>query len=105
MIMIMIAQLFTGGYDDMKGMIWLASASALLSFVVGFLLYQLAILAETFDYDVVRTLNTPRVLQHAKRHFGDLFLVHVESLQWGFRSCGKVITMSFATNIAAALML
>merc|ERR1712196_295393 len=43
----------------------------------------LARVAEVFEYDVLRALNTPLVVKHAQRHFGQQLLAHLHTLEWG----------------------
>merc|ERR1712232_128682 len=48
-------------------------------------LLPLAFVSETFQYDVVKALNTPLTLNRAQQFFGQQFLAHLHTLDWGFR--------------------
>merc|ERR1711920_427826 len=65
----------------------------------------LAIVAETFEYDVLRALNNPSVLKHAQQHFGQQLLAHLRTLDWGFRVGGTVINNKMVVNVATALVI
>jgi len=64
----------------------------------------LASVAETFEYDVLRALNNPLVLCHARRHIGDQMLPHLQFLEWGFRFSGAVITSRRISTIMLGLV-
>merc|ERR1712008_173002 len=67
--------------------------------LVALLGLPMARVSETFEYDVLRALNTPIVLKHAQRHLGQQLLPHLRSLGWGFRVGGSVIGLRFAMTI------
>merc|ERR1712217_257588 len=65
----------------------------------------LAATAETFDFDVLRALNNPLVMQKAQKHFGQQLLNHIILLEWGFRLGGTVITVKMVRDIITAMCL
>lgn len=65
----------------------------------------LAQVAEVFEYDVLRALNTPLVVQRAQRHFGHQLLPHLHTLEWGFRLGGTVINMRMVVSLFFGSML
>jgi len=68
-------------------------------------LYPLAFVAETFEYDVLRYLNNPVLIQNAQRYFGQQMLSHLHTLQWGFRCGGTLITTRIVVNVGGACFL
>merc|ERR1712039_303596 len=69
------------------------------------LTFPLALVSETFEYDVIRALNTPTILKRAQKHFGQQVLHHLTKLDWGFRFGGAVINTKIIVNILYALVL
>merc|ERR1712039_136456 len=67
--------------------------------------WPLAMVAETFDYDVLRALNNPLILHEAQRVFGQQVLSHLVALDWGLRFCGTTITTRFVVNIVLGLVI
>merc|ERR1740121_1129099 len=65
----------------------------------------LAAVAETFEYDVLRALNKPSVIKHSQQHFGQQLLGHLQTLDWGFRVGGTVISKKMVVHIATALII
>jgi hypothetical protein len=65
----------------------------------------LAAVAETFEYDVLKSLNNPSVLKHAQQHFGQQLLAHLRTLDWGFRVGGTVISNRMVVNVATVLVI
>merc|ERR1711972_361110 len=56
----------------------------------------IASVAETFEHDVLRSLNNPVVVRNAQKHFGQQMLGHLHTLEWGFRVGGSVVNMRCA---------
>ena len=56
------------------------------------------------EHDVIRALNNPSVLSGAQRHFGQQFIAHLLTLDWGFRFGGSVISVKMVVQIALAVM-
>jgi hypothetical protein len=80
----------------------LMTASVLIVLVLA----PMAQVSETFEDDVLRqALNNPTTLKGSQKHFGQQFLPHLKSLQWGFRVGGIVITQSLITQIAGTLLI
>merc|ERR1711953_1458107 len=69
------------------------------------LVFPVAAVAETFEYDVLRALNNPLVCNRAQRHFGQQLLAHLRTLDWGFRFGGTVINAKLVMNIGMALII
>merc|ERR1719433_1177194 len=63
----------------------------------------LASVAETFEYDVLRTLNNSRIMNRAQLFFGQQLLPHLHTLDWGFRISGTVINTKLAGQIVVGL--
>merc|ERR1711990_633838 len=63
----------------------------------------IAAVSETFEYDVLRALNDPLVMNRAQRYFGQQMLTHVRTLDWGFRVGGTVINVRLIMNIVTAM--
>ena len=47
--------------------------------------FPLAHVAEIFEHDVVRALNSPVVVQRAQKYFGQQLRAHLRTLKRGFR--------------------
>merc|ERR1712039_769635 len=60
--------------------------------------WPLAVVTETFEYDVLRALNNPFILNRAQKYIGQQLLSHLNGLQWGFRFCGTTITAKFVSK-------
>merc|ERR1712190_9448 len=75
-----------------------------LTTVIVSLAAPLARVAETFEYEVYRALNNPLVMRESQRHFGQQFLTHLRTLDWGFRFGGTVINVKIVMNVAIAMM-
>merc|ERR1712039_546939 len=89
---------------------WLAIATCILTqifcgSVVCNLMWPLAMVTETFEYDVLRALNNPLILRNAQRFFGQQLLPHLTTLEWGFRVCGNTITSKSVMNVVLALVI
>merc|ERR1712187_285650 len=69
----------------------------------GLMAAPVAAVAETFEYDVLRALNNPLVVNRAQRHFGQQLLSHLRTLDWGFRFGGTVINAKLVMNVVMAL--
>merc|ERR1711879_310579 len=67
------------------------------------ILFAMAFVAETFEYDVLRALNTPFLLKQAQMYFGQQLLPHLNILEWGFRFGGSVLSARNVTNIVTGL--
>ena len=61
--------------------------------------------AEVFEYDVLRALNTPLVVKRAQAHFGQQLLAHLHTLDWGFRINGTVIHMRLVMGVGVAALM
>merc|ERR1712100_1008146 len=72
-------------------------------FAMGALIFPLAKVAESFEYDALRIVNTPEVLHHAQRLYGQTLLAHVQLLNWGFRIGGLAINMRMGVQVIMAL--
>merc|ERR1711879_247066 len=68
-------------------------------------LSPLAFVAETFQYDVLRALNTPLILNRAQKFFGQQFLNHLHTLDWGLRFGGQVLNTRIVVSICMACFL
>lgn len=76
-----------------------------LSVVIVYILYCLAMVADTYEHDVLVALNTPVVLSRVQRHFGQQFLPHLRTLNWGFRCGGTVICPELVGKMVMALLI
>merc|ERR1712060_147025 len=83
------------------------SSFAVVLLVVGnaAVAFPIARVAETFEYDVLRALNRPEVVRSAQRHFGQQFLSHLKTLEWGFRAGGTVISMRIIAQFFMGLII
>merc|ERR1711920_1220118 len=75
-----------------------------LTVVIVSLAAPLARVAETFEYEVYRALNNPVVMRESQRHFGQQFLTHLRTLDWGFRFGGTVISVKIVMHITVAMV-
>jgi len=83
---------------------WLFVLSLILSSsICSVILIALSFVAETFEYDVLRALNTPFLLKQAQMYFGQQLLPHLHVLEWGFRFGGSVLSARYVTNIVGGL--
>merc|ERR1711974_179652 len=86
----------------------IASAALCLVICIVFILCiggPLANVAEVFEFEVVRYLNTPSLLRHSLNYFDDQLLPHLRYLEWGFRFGGTLITPGIVGVILTALVL
>merc|ERR1719291_355634 len=90
------------GNDPTLFWLWLL---VLLSALIVILLSQMAAVAETFHYDVLRALNNPSMLKEAQKYFGQQLLSHLNTLEWGFRVGGIVICPRLVSQIAFTLLI
>ena len=65
----------------------------------------IATVAEVFEYDVFRALNSPAVVRSSQRYFGQQFLSHLKNLEWGLRCGGTVINMRLVMNVLLGLLI
>jgi hypothetical protein len=70
---------------------------------MAFLIFPIAQVAETFEYDVLRALNKPSIVHHAQRYFGQQLLSHLHTLNWGFRVGGTMINASLVMRLVTAV--
>lgn len=77
---------------------------ALLAVVV-FTLQPMAAVAEAFEHEVLRELNTPRVLHGAFPLLGNQLLPHIQLLDWGLRFGDRVINKQGVLALSSGLAL
>lgn len=71
---------------------------------LGAILWPLAEVAETFEYDVLRYLNNPLVLSRAQKYFGQQLLPHLHCLDWGFRFAGSIVNTRSVGSLLLAML-
>jgi hypothetical protein len=77
---------------------------AATSFAIPFILVMpMANVAETFQWDVIKVLNTPLMVQRSQKYFGQQFLEHITTVDWGFRRWGRVISPKLVYESMAAI--
>jgi len=91
--------------DSLNRKFWLVLGKG-LSFLTALLLlvFPMAQVSETFHYDVLRALNNPLIIKQAQRHLGEQLLSHLQSLDWGFRVGGTVLSKRQVTTITMAVL-
>ena len=72
---------------------------------ISFLTLPLAYVAERFEYDALREINTPLVIHRSQRWYGQLLLSHVKLLEWGFRIGGVTVNLRMGMQVIAGLAL
>jgi len=75
---------------------------ALLVFALSFPLAQVA---ETFEFDLLRPLNTPVILHNSQKYLGDQLMTHLRALAWGFRCGGSIINANRVAGMLSGLVL
>ena len=96
-----VAMAFVSVYEDRtpKILLSIAVVGACLCAIV----WSLASVSETFEYDVLLVLNNPMALSRAQRYIGQQMLPHLQHLNWGFRFCGSVINTRAVSAIALTM--
>merc|ERR1712062_351601 len=64
----------------------------------------LSSVAESFEYDMRRSLNNPLLLNRSRRFIGDQMLTYLGSLDWGFRFGGNTINARMTTGVLVAML-
>eukprot|EP00929_Paragymnodinium_shiwhaense_P103774 TRINITY_DN6752_c0_g2_i1.p1 TRINITY_DN6752_c0_g2~~TRINITY_DN6752_c0_g2_i1.p1 ORF type:complete len:626 (-),score=76.78 TRINITY_DN6752_c0_g2_i1:337-2214(-) len=65
-------------------------------------LLPFAQVAEAYEHDVFRRLNLTEYCNKSQAYFGQQFLTHLRSLDWGFRVGGVTINMHFFSRLVSA---
>lgn len=65
--------------------------------------YSLTLVADTFEYDVLKDLNNPVVMNRVQKYMGQQFLHHIKTLDWGFRFGGTVLNTRLAMQLTVPL--
>merc|ERR1712008_354225 len=94
----LMLQIVAGRSSGMDAL-WCFAAAAMYLTLVVLLGMPLARVAEVFEYDVLRALNTPLVINHSQKHLGQQLLSHLSTLGWGFRIGGTVVNMRLVSSI------
>eukprot|EP00929_Paragymnodinium_shiwhaense_P014619 TRINITY_DN12254_c0_g2_i1.p1 TRINITY_DN12254_c0_g2~~TRINITY_DN12254_c0_g2_i1.p1 ORF type:complete len:609 (-),score=59.33 TRINITY_DN12254_c0_g2_i1:81-1907(-) len=71
--------------------------------VVGILPF--AQVAEAYEHEVFRRMNLTEYCKKAQPYYGQQFLMHLRTLDWGFRVGGVTINMPFFSRLVTALAL
>eukprot|EP00929_Paragymnodinium_shiwhaense_P014620 TRINITY_DN12254_c0_g3_i1.p1 TRINITY_DN12254_c0_g3~~TRINITY_DN12254_c0_g3_i1.p1 ORF type:complete len:608 (-),score=63.36 TRINITY_DN12254_c0_g3_i1:81-1904(-) len=71
--------------------------------VVGILPF--AQVAEAYEHEVFRRMNLTEYCKKAQPYYGQQFLMHLRTLDWGFRVGGVTINMHFFSRLVTALAL
>eukprot|EP00929_Paragymnodinium_shiwhaense_P014618 TRINITY_DN12254_c0_g1_i1.p1 TRINITY_DN12254_c0_g1~~TRINITY_DN12254_c0_g1_i1.p1 ORF type:complete len:600 (-),score=48.44 TRINITY_DN12254_c0_g1_i1:12-1811(-) len=61
--------------------------------------------AEAYEHEVFRRMNLTEYCKKAQPYYGQQFLMHLRSLDWGFRIGGSTINMNFFTRLVTAIAL
>lgn len=96
-----VAMAFVSIHEETYGLI--TFSTLVLGVALCAVIWTLASVSETFEYDVLLVLNNPKVLSRAQRHIGQQMLPHLQHLNWGFRFSGSVVNARAVSAIALTM--
>merc|ERR1712194_358949 len=96
--------LLLAGHHKEEGIRWLWMLMGYSALIV-VLLAPMAAVAETFEYEVLKVLNSLSTWNASQKYFSIPLLSHVKSLDWGFRIGGIVIGQRVLSQVSVALLI